>query len=329
VSLARVSVVVPNYNHAAFLRERVSSVLNQTFENFEVILLDDCSTDGSREILSKYANYPRVRVAFNEKNSGSTFKQWNRGVELSRGEYIWIAESDDFADERLLERLVAALDAEPEASFAYCRSWRVDKQNRLHGFVDQYLTDLHPTRWAGDYCSDGLEECAKYFVFRNMVANASGVLFRKSVYELVGGADESLKLCGDWKLWAAMALAGKVVHIGDPLNYFRSHDNSVSGKDAGRAMLAQETLNVVSWLLKRVSIPETEQRKIFRSLSDIWIPAVITRRVSLRARLQILKTAISMDPLAVRRLIRPTFKAMWLKVRKHVYKSPPGDSGSA
>jgi glycosyltransferase involved in cell wall biosynthesis len=323
VSLARVSVVVPNYNHAAFLRQRVKSVLNQTFENFEVILLDDSSTDESREILSEYANYPRVIVEFNEKNSGSTFKQWNRGVELSRGEYIWIAESDDFADERLLERLVSALDAEPEASFAYCRSWRVDEQNRLHGFVDQYLTDLHPTRWAGDYCSDGLEECEKYFVFRNMVANASAVLFRKSVYERVGGADESLKLCGDWKLWASMALAGKVVHVSDPLNYFRFHDKSVSGMDAGRAVLAQETLSVVQWLLKRVSVPESERNRIFRSISDIWIPAVITRRVSLRSRLQILKTAISMDPLAVRRLIRPTLKAMWLKVRKHTHMSRP------
>ena len=68
---------------------------------------------------------PRVRIEFNEKNSGSTFKQWNKGVRLASGEYVWIAESDDYADERLLERLVPLLDAEPTAVLAYCRSWRI------------------------------------------------------------------------------------------------------------------------------------------------------------------------------------------------------------
>ena len=93
-----VSVIVPNYNHARYLRQRIESVLGQTYQDFEVILLDDCSTDESRSVLGEYAKDPRVRIEFNEKNSGSTFKQWNKGVRLARGEYIWIAESDDYAD---------------------------------------------------------------------------------------------------------------------------------------------------------------------------------------------------------------------------------------
>src|SRR5882762_42615 len=119
-----VSIVVPNYNHARFLRQRLDSIVGQTFQDFELILLDDCSTDESQSILREYATDSRVRLEFNEKNSGSTFKQWNKGVRLARGEYIWIAESDDYADERLLERLVGVLEAEPEVTLAYCRSWR-------------------------------------------------------------------------------------------------------------------------------------------------------------------------------------------------------------
>src|SRR5580698_2020180 len=114
-----VSVIIPNYNHARFLRRRIDSVLSQTFQDFEVILLDDCSTDESRSILALYSADPRVRIEFNETNSGSTFKQWNKGVRLARGKYVWIAESDDYADARLLERLVAVLDNQPEATFAY------------------------------------------------------------------------------------------------------------------------------------------------------------------------------------------------------------------
>jgi len=112
--MPKVSVIVPNYNHARYLRQRVDSVLGQTFQDFELILLDDCSTDESRSVLSSYAGNPRVRIEFNEVNSGSTFKQWNKGVRLARGEYVWIAESDDYADPQLLERLVSRLDAEPK-----------------------------------------------------------------------------------------------------------------------------------------------------------------------------------------------------------------------
>src|SRR5215467_16170811 len=124
-SMPKVSIVVPNYNHARFLPQRLDSILGQTFQDFELILLDDCSTDDSRSVLSQHGRDPRVRIEFNEVNSKNPFKQWNKGVGLARGEYVWIAESDDYADERFLEKLVARLDAEPRAAFAYCRSWRV------------------------------------------------------------------------------------------------------------------------------------------------------------------------------------------------------------
>src|SRR5215472_4105163 len=110
--MPKVSVIIPNYNHARYLQQRIDTVLGQTFQDFEVILLDDCSTDESRSIISEYAKDPRVRTEFNEVNSGSTFKQWNKGVRLARGEYVWIAESDDYADKRFLEKLVYRLDAD-------------------------------------------------------------------------------------------------------------------------------------------------------------------------------------------------------------------------
>src|SRR5579864_3099606 len=162
--MPKVSVIVPNYNHARFLPRRIDSVLQQTFQNFELILLDDCSTDDSRSILSSYADDPRVRIEFNEANSGSVFKQWNKGVRLAQGEYVWMAESDDYADNRLLQRLTAVLDAEPEVAYAYCRSWSVTDDGRLDGFAGAHLTDVDPLRWTKDYCADGREECRNYFV---------------------------------------------------------------------------------------------------------------------------------------------------------------------
>src|SRR5580658_382186 len=98
-----VSVIVPNYNHARFLHRRIDTILAQTFQDFELILLDDCSTDESSSILREYGSDARVRLEFNEVNSGSPFKQWNKGVRLAQGKYIWMAESDDYAAPRLLE----------------------------------------------------------------------------------------------------------------------------------------------------------------------------------------------------------------------------------
>src|ERR1700730_3220781 len=115
--MPKLTVIVPNYNHERFLAKRLESILNHTFQDVELILLDDCSTDNSRLILSQSVRDHRVRIEFNDVNSGSTFKQWNKGVHLAQGKYIWIAESDDYADVHLLERLVPLLDNDPKAAF--------------------------------------------------------------------------------------------------------------------------------------------------------------------------------------------------------------------
>ena len=309
----KVSVVVPNYNHARFLQRRIDSILGQTFQDFELILLDDCSTDDSQSILSKYADDPRVRVEFNAANSGSTFKQWNKGVRLARGEYIWLAESDDYADERLLARLVNLLEAEPEVTFAYCRSWRISEDDQQHGFADSYLDYLDSHRWSADFCADGREECRNYFIILNPIPNASAVVFRKVIYESVGGADESLRQCGDWKLWAAMALAGKIAYKGEALNYYRSHDGSVRSKNRQTALDVAEALQVIRWILDRVTPTNKALQESWATTSAYWVPALISLHVRLGVKWAILRNAMAIDPHAIRRVPWPALVAVWNK----------------
>jgi hypothetical protein len=266
-----VSVIIPNYNHARFLRQRIESVLRQTYQDFEVILLDDCSTDESRLILSEYADDPRVRIEFNAVNSGSTFKQWNKGVRLARGEYVWIAESDDYADERLLERLVPLLDAEPSTVLAYCRSWRILADGQITGSCE---VDLDPQRWRADFWADGREECQNYLVRCNTMTNTSAVLFRREVYVRVGGADESMVICGDWKLWAAMALTGRIAYLGEPLNYFRVHDTTVRAKCERLGVGPVEYLELIRWILQRVTPADAARRRLSEDAFSLWTPAV-------------------------------------------------------
>jgi glycosyltransferase involved in cell wall biosynthesis len=301
--LPKVSVVVPNYNHARFLPKRIDSILRQTFQDFELILLDDCSTDESQAILSQHASDPRVRLVFNQVNSGSPFKQWNKGVRLAQGKYVWITESDDYADPRLLERLVPVLNADPAVAFAYCRSWRVTEDDRRDGFGDSYLVDLGLERWSADYLADGYEECRNYFVHRNIVGNASAVLFRKELFERIGGADEGLRMCGDWKVWASMALLGQVAYISEPLSFFRAHSDSIWGKGRKRGLAAEETLRVVRWMAGQVTPSDFASGIMFDTLArDLWIPAVISRQVPLHQKWMILWDAMAIDRRAKRRL---------------------------
>ena len=126
-----VSVIVPNYCHAPYLEQRIESILQQTFQDFELILLDDCSTDGSREILERYRNHPKVSgIFYNERNSGSPFKQWKKGLSKATGDYVWIAESDDFSSPCFLERCVRILDTRPDCSIVFTSSYIVDSHSR-------------------------------------------------------------------------------------------------------------------------------------------------------------------------------------------------------
>lgn len=126
------SVIIPNYNHAPYLHERIDSVLNQTFTDFEVILLDDKSQDDSRDILCSYQNNPHVaHIVLNDQNSGSTFKQWHKGFELSRGKYIWIAESDDFADVHFLQTAYDVIHKKENVTLVYFKSNIVDSNSTI------------------------------------------------------------------------------------------------------------------------------------------------------------------------------------------------------
>ncbi|MDX1545795.1 MAG: glycosyltransferase family 2 protein [Rhodothermales bacterium] len=223
-----VSVIIPNYNHAPFLRRRLESVLRQTYQDFEVILLDDASTDGSHAVIEAFAADPRVRVFVNAVNTGIPGKQWNQGVRRARGEYVWIAESDDYADEHFLERLVPELEAHPTAGLVYCQSWVVDAQDQIIESYDYYTEDLDPARWKQNFFNNGKDECNNYLLYKNTIPNASAVLFRKRTYEEAGYADEWVRYCGDWLLWVKMLMISDLVFVAHHLNYYRWHASALS-----------------------------------------------------------------------------------------------------
>lgn len=312
-----VSVVVPNYNYARYLPQRIESVLRQSYQDFEVIVADDCSTDNSREVAARYTSDPRVRLELSTVNSGTPFVQWNKGVRLARGKYVWIAESDDYADEKLLETLVGVLESDERIAYAYCRSWKVTADGRVDGLGDWYLDEIDAKRWTSDFCMDGGEFCRKYVARSPVVANASAALVRKSAYEAVGGADESMRLCGDWKFWAAVAMQGKVAFVSERLNYFRYHASTGRSKYAVGAVDVIEKLQVMRWIAKQSGATGEELRNVRREAAKLWAPAILSLRFPLNLKRKILKSAKGIDPHPLRRIAAPALLTLRLKFARH------------
>jgi cellulose synthase/poly-beta-1,6-N-acetylglucosamine synthase-like glycosyltransferase len=270
VRLPAVSVVVPVYNHAPYLRWRLDSILRQTYQDFEVILLDDCSTDSSLEVLKSYLPDSRLRLECNSANSGSPCKQWVKGLSLARGRYVWIAESDDWADLKFLERLVPLLEGHPGVGLAYCQSWIAGADNQILGDAKCWTDELDPQRWGADYFAPGKEEIRRFLTDRNTIPNASAVLLRRSVLDAIGPLDTDFRLCGDWLLWIRILAVSDIAFVADKLNFWRQHTSHARAASNGTLEWI-EGERVLQAAARAAELSAGETREIlFRYLRRCW-----------------------------------------------------------
>lgn len=260
-----VSVIIPNYNYARFLQQRIESVLAQTYTDYEIILLDDASTDDSVSILNHYKTNSRVaHLEINSVNTGSPFAQWQKGISLSRGKYIWIAESDDAADSSFLEKAVSVLNQYPHASFCFLGSHCIDeKGNELSTDFDRWTSkQLRRPYNLGVF--DGEDYIKHNLYWRNYIYNASGVVFRKQCFEQIKDLScFSMRYSGDWLFWIEMARQGAVLEVYEKMNKFRLHNVSTTKK----AQKTGEGVREDIYIINRIEqfLPNIgKQRKVVR-----------------------------------------------------------------
>jgi glycosyltransferase involved in cell wall biosynthesis len=279
--MPKVSVIIPNYNHAPYLRQRIKSVLDQTFQDFDLTYLDDASNDDSNAVFAEFETQSRIKAIYNERNSGSPFKQWNKGIRATEGEYVWIAESDDVADPNFLATLVPLLDQNPNVGLAYCQSCQIDSNNVV---IKQTMThlveDLSLDRWNHDFVANGINEIQKYLIFKNTIPNASAVLIRRAVYELIGGAEESLLLGGDWLTWFKILLKSDIAFSTRVLNSFRIHRSSVRSKSNLGKTQIDEYLFIRQVIESSIQIPAETlaiiNEDLVGRLIDNWIHSTLS-----------------------------------------------------
>jgi glycosyltransferase involved in cell wall biosynthesis len=230
----RISVIIPNYNYARYLPHRIATILAQELPVWEIIFLDDASTDNSLEVAERLLqdcgiNY---RIVPNKKNSGSVFAQWMKGVELARGDIVWIAEADDWASARFT-KVAGAAFRDPEVVLSYTQSNQVTEDSTFLAthYLD-YVADIDCERWRRPFVNDGKAELNEGFSVKNTIPNVSGVLMRRDALAatLSGHFPEirAYRVAGDWCAYVHIAALGKIAFDPRPLNYHRRHVGSVT-----------------------------------------------------------------------------------------------------
>ncbi len=241
----KVSVVVPNYNHAQFLKRRLDSIYQQTYKNIEVILMDDCSTDDSRNVLDEYAERYAVntRKVYNTTNSGGVFHQWAKGIKQATGELVWVAESDDYCDESFLETLVESFEDEA-VLLAYSHCVFVDKDGEplKEGGFEDYVGGIDSQKWQSSYVETAHNEVRSALGFLNSIPNASGVVFRRPEDLTLLDDKEwlSMSVAGDWVFYLHVLHGGKIAYQGQTSNYFRRYEGSAAESTYRREVFYRE-----------------------------------------------------------------------------------------
>lgn len=278
-----VSVIVPNYNYARYLDARLRSILNQSFQDFELILLDDASTDNSAEVLDKYRNDFHVsHIVVNEKNTGSPFRQWMKGILLAKGEWVWIAEADDLCELDFLETCVKQVSQYSNVAVCMVASRFIDENGDILQEHADYWAGKKPNASACFF--PGKAYAAHNMYWNNCIINASGVLFRRSyAVKLYDSVFLNMRYSGDWVFWFQMLLQGNMVEVYRELNYFRQHTSKVSVEGINSGKRIKEDID--TYVLMEQTFPDMSTYKRRLAYGQLYRKIKKVRNVEKQAEL--------------------------------------------
>ncbi len=253
----KVSAIVPNYNHARFLAERLDSILAQTAPPAEIIFLDDASSDHSLKIAENYAAKSPIpfRIVHSNRRSGSAFRQWVKGLTHATGDLVWFAESDDRCAPELLATLKAAF--EPDVHLSYAQSRPVSGTGLvLAADYRDYTDDLSLERWRERYVAGGRDEVIAALAHKNTIPNASAVLMRRATVAKVAAELETFRQCGDWFAYLACAAAGLIAFTPAVLNDHRRHGTAATHLMGADLDPLEEAFRIRLSTMQRFDLPD-------------------------------------------------------------------------
>ena len=226
--MAKLTIIIPSYNHGEFLIDRLETIYNQTYKDWEAIIIDDKSTDDSVAIIEKFLNNnPDFNIKYfivNENNSGSGYNSWKKGIELAETKYIWIAETDDYSDLTFLEELIPVLESNEEVSLAFSASQYIEN-NKITYDSSNRTKDLNVNK--NEYKVIDNSVFFNRMPFDTYITNGSSVVFKKPNVTIPDTIFTN-KQCSDIFLWTYLLEKKSFAFLNKNLNYFRRHVGSTS-----------------------------------------------------------------------------------------------------
>ena len=249
-----VSVIVASYNHSEY-------------QNLEILVIDDCSTDGSLEVLRGYESHPKVKLIIREINGGWVNVS-NQGVDVSKGEFIIFANCDDTCEPQMFEKLVESIKKNPTAGIAYCRSKMIDQSGKLLG--DDFLIREKAFR---NFCKTDIlvpkNIFSKFLLNSCVIPNLSAALFRKNCYIFSGGMTGLYKVCADWDLFFRVTQYYDIAYISEPLNSFRQHKTTIRSTTKEQIYFS-EVLSLLLTQITRQNLTLLEHFKFRFHVMYLW-----------------------------------------------------------
>ena len=273
----KVSVVVPNYNYSKFLYQRLYSILSQNYKIYEIIILDDKSSDNSIEIIDEINNsinkYVKIVKEYNNVNSGSAFKQWKKGFEIASGDYVWIAEADDYCSDKMLKKLVEPCKKNNDIYISYCDTAFIDTTGRIVIKSIKPQIDIQNTKhWDNNYINNGKDEFELYTFLNCTIANVSSSIIKNGDYSKFFEISKNFKQSGDWIFYANLMQLGSISYCKDTLNYYRIHGNNVSSITEKETHF-NEILKIHKYFDKTYKLNDEQREEInkrYTFLRKVW-----------------------------------------------------------
>lgn len=272
-----ISVVIPNYNYERFLYQRIYSILYQKVKIEELLILDDCSKDNSRAMIDELCEvlspYITIRKLYNKMNSGTPFKQWQKGFLETKGDYVWIAEADDYCNERFLSELLKVFKNQDDVTLAYTDTAFVDADGRmiLRSIVPEI--DIEKTgHWDHSFVVDGMDEIKEHAYLNCTIANVSSVLFRRKDYSKYLEEATKYRQAGDWLVYLNVFREGSVAFCHKALNYYRLHGNNVTSQTKKQAHF-DEIRRIHDYVEQEFGLDEKQKKAIqkrYDFLKEVW-----------------------------------------------------------
>jgi glycosyltransferase involved in cell wall biosynthesis len=207
-SVPTVSVCIPTYNRENYLKETLQSVFAQTYKDYEIVIVDDGSTDGTGEMIRRLGY--NIRYHWQE-NVGDAAAR-NKLIELAVGKYITFLDSDDLLMPDAVERMVNVMEAENEEVIVYGSYVRIDENGNVCGSCKRKLYSGHITK----------------YLFRSILVHSCGSMLPQKVLKAAGGFDETLPVCCDYDLWLRLSLSHRFIALPEPTFKRRRHKDNLS-----------------------------------------------------------------------------------------------------